>query len=354
MPSGNMSLEELLSLTQEALERGEKIIIANDIDLTISNGGVDGEDDPRKTRLHPKAAKALKEMEKHGQYIGVISNRSGWQVAGMLMEADIKHAEVIGTFGIEQFILNPKSPHRGAAIIDERFQVYSEPVTLFLRSMRLFLLDKLEQKESTKLHVEVEIPTQNGPIILERKGLCDTFPEGLAAGYNFNLVSPSVRTELVKHMQQHFSALTADAMIHHPVRTMALLNVWRMNHDHDPDESGRYSLKFEPHIKQVKGYGMEHLLRGLRERIDDEVKIGLIIFAGDDNADAEAMRVAANAVAFYNKDLISHRPIQSVGIWVKPQEDKPTVHEQADMIVDGPDGYAEVLEAMAGVVKKTS
>jgi hypothetical protein len=344
----------LLETAKEIVGRNEKIMVINDVDLTVSSGGANGEDDPRKTKLHPVSAKALAKIEASGHLVGFVSNRPGGQVARMAKEAGIEHPTIIGTFGLELFKGDAKHPNQGIAYIDERFHHMAYPITDILSQLRSNVLAMTGQQDKAGKDVEVEIPTNDGPIILERKGLCDLFPEGLAAGYNFNLVDPGFRTGIIAPMQEQYENIMKQLMRENYTLAMLFGTTWGMTKNTNPPQlPGRYSLGFEPIIKQGKGYGVLRLLKEVQTNLQEGEKIGLITFAGDSDADAEGMSAARRAVMTHNQDPL-HIPSYSWGIWVKPQHDQPQVKKQADIDVDGPDGYAELLVKLSNIVEKAA
>jgi hypothetical protein len=344
--------EEILTLVKETVQRQEKIVCGNDVDLTISDGGTTGLDDPRKTEFLPKSGKALADLEKNGQLVGFISNRGGSDVARIAVAAGLQRPTIIGTFGFETFYVNAAAPTLGVSQIDERFEPYNDPVNLILQHMHAVTLDFAGQQFSKEHFENREIPTAYGPIILDVKGQSDLFHYGLAEGFNLNFVEPNARKALVTTMKEAYPSALKAAMHRHTLASMVLHKTWGMELDPwEPDKPGRYSIAFTPKIKQGKAYGMTHLLRGMRQSMSPQDRVGLVLFAGDDNPDAEAMRAASMAAKIHNRDPFD-LPVQSLGVWVKPAVDKPAVHKQCDIIVDGPNGYAELLTEIAETVKR--
>jgi hypothetical protein len=347
-------IDALLDTAKEIVGRKEKILLINDVDLTVSSGGLLGEDDPRKTKLHPVSGQALAKIEAYGHPIGFVSNRSGRQVARMAKEAGIEHPTIIGTFGLELFKADTNNLSQGTACIDERLQHMAYPVTYILNQLRNNIFAMVGQKDYAGSDIEVEIPTSGGPIILERKGLCYLFPEGLSASYNFNFVDPQVRAEIISPIKEEFENIMKQLMRENYTQAMLFMTNWGMTHtNNSPELPGRYSVGFEPVIKQGKGYGARRLIKEVRASLKEDENIGLITFAGDSDSDAEGMLAARKAVMVHNEDVL-HSPSYFWGIWVKPQEDQSLIRKQADIIADGPDDYAELLVKLSAIVEKAT
>lgn len=343
----NMRSGELVSVVKEVISRGDVIIIVNDIDQTVALGT---EDDPRKTEIHPRIACSLRLIQDAGHIIGFNSNRSGIEIAAMSTKAGILNPLIIGSYGLELFEIDKQNPTNGVATIDERFMLYSEPVTETLRHLRQGLYGTLGLKVPEDNGLYQEIPTTGGMVILERKGICNTFPEGIAHGYNMNAVTPEVRAELVEVLDKEYEDLIRKGLERSYMETMSLQNVWHLNKDSwPPTQKGRYSWKVEPDRKiRPKAHGMMCIIREAQQRLNGK-NIGLIITAGDDNSDADAMQVAARLVNFQQK-ASELAPAMAAGVWVNPGEDKQAAREKADIIVTGVDGYAQLLETIAGVI----
>ena len=336
---------ELLVTAKAVLNRGETIVIINDIDLTVSTGGITGEDDPRKTTIYPKSAKALSQIESLGHKIGFISNRGGSQIGRMTKAAGIKDPSIIGTYGFETY----KADH--TSIIDDRFLPYSEDITKLLSTIELFVLDYTNQKELIIQGSETAIPFESDQIILERKGICEQFPKGIAALYNLNLINPNLRTKLVSATEEKYKEEIGLIMKTHHLLATALTRIWGINQDiQKPTQPGRFTLKFEPLLKQSKAYGMVNLLNNIRNNMQDNQRVGLIIYAGDSDQDAYAMKALKQIVKFHNEDYIAHTPIHAFNFWVKPDHIEKDAMREADIITEGVDGYAETLTELAKTV----
>src|SRR5690348_14671845 len=106
-------------------ERGDIIVCANDIDLTLSAGTRQGEDDPRRTAIREDTGAALRALEGRGHVVGIITNRSGRQAARLLAERGIRSAEIVGTYGMEVFHADASDPWLGVATVDPRFAAYA-------------------------------------------------------------------------------------------------------------------------------------------------------------------------------------------------------------------------------------
>lgn len=335
--------QELLVTAKAVLERGETIVVINDLDLTISTGGVTGEDDPRKTAIYPDSAKALRQIENSGHKIGFISNRAGSQIERMTQDSDIKHPSIIGTYGFETY-----SADTHKSIIDDRFLPYAQDITKLLSTIESYVLEYTNHKEVVISGSEIAIPFEADEIILERKGTCELFPNGLAALYNLNLIKPDKRADFVEAIEGKYKEEVSLIMKTHHLLATALTRIWGINPEARlPSTPGRYTLKFEPLLKQSKAYGMVNLLNSIRENLPAKQRIGLITYAGDSDQDAYAMKALKQIVKFHNEDYIAHTPIHAFNIWVKPDHLEKDAKREAEIITDGVKGYAEILTKLA-------
>lgn len=345
-PKVKIDVEKLLAIAQAVVSRGEIIAVINDIDLTVSSGGIRGEDDPRKTTIYFKSAKALREIEHHGHKIGFISNRSGSQIARMSRDADIKNPSIIGTYGFETYLINS---HK--SIIDDRFLPYAADISNLLASLESFVLEYTGHNKLISPGPEAAIPYDSDDIVLERKGVCEQFPNGLAALYNLNLINPEKREDLAQAIEEKYKSEISKIMQSQHMLATALLRIWGLNKERTRASTpGRYSIKFEPLLKQSKAYGMVNLLNSIRNNLPDKQRIGMITYAGDSDQDAQAMLALKQIVKFHNEDYIAHNPIHAYNICVKPDHMEKDAYRESDLIVEGVEGYAEVLEELAKTV----
>lgn len=332
-----------LDTVRLVVERRDIIVCGNDIDLTLSAGTRQGEDDPRKTAIREDTGAALRALEAHGHIVGIITNRSGRQAARLLAERGIQAAEIVGTYGMEVFHADASDPDLGTATVDARFAPYARPITTVLRAVREGLYRELGRPDEPGRAVEVEIPTATGPLLLERKAVCAAFPEGLAHVYNFNLVADKrERARYVARLEEGYQAAARDAFAGTDSRP-----IWGVAPPETTPRDDRYSWAMEPLIAQGKGYGMTALIRAARRRLSAAQCIGMVTFAGDSNADGEAMRGARLIAACARREQGRER-LRTLGIWVRPEgKDAPVARERADIAVDGPEGYARFLLRLA-------
>lgn len=336
---------KLFETAKAVLDRGEVIVVINDLDLTVSTGGITGEDDPRKTAIYPDSAKALRQIGNAGHKIGFISNRAGSQIGRMTQDSDIKHPSIIGTYGFETY-----STDTHKSIIDDRFLPYAKDITKLLNIIESFVLTYTDNDKLTISGPESAIPFESEEIILERKGICELFPNGLAALYNLNLIKPHKRAELVEAIEGKYKEEISQIMKTHHLLATALTRIWGINPDvNKPSIPGRYTLKFEPLLKQSKAYGMVNLLNNIRKNLPEKQRIGFITYAGDSDQDAYAMKALKQIVKFHNEDYIAHTPIHAFNIWVKPDHIEKDARREADIIAEGVEGYAEILTELTKI-----
>lgn len=116
----------------------------------------------------------------------------------------------------------------------------------------------------------------------------------------------------------------------------------------DPEKVQRFTRGFEPLIKEGKAYAMVEMIREI-ETFEKENgtkrQIGLVIFSGDSNADAEAMKAARLLEGIRQGELLS------VGIWVKGNTEQHRVADRSDIQVKGPSGNAVLLQGIADALR---
>ncbi len=94
---------------------------------------------------------------------------------------------------------------------------------------------------------------------------------------------------------------------------------------------GRKVLEVRPPVVLDKGLGIAALLRG--------APVDAALYVGDDTTDLDAFRGLRSLVA-------SGKLAHSVCVAVSSDEAPPELAQQADVIVDGPDGVRRLLEAL--------
>ena len=341
----NSERQNVLEAARRLAARGGVIVLGNDIDLTLSTGGPQGEDDPRRTAIRPDSGAALRALEARGHIIGIVTNRSGWQAARMLAERGVCAAEIVGTYGLETFHADASAPSLGVATVDARFAPYAQAITSILRGVREAVYADIGLHEDPGNAVEIATYTPMGPLLIERKAVCDAFPEGLAHVYNVNLIADRpYRARLLARAELRYRVLAAESLAGRP-----LGRIWGLL---PPDPPGatphdaRFSWTLGPSIARGKAAGMIALLRAARRRVAHPARIGLVTFAGDSDADAAAMR-AAHLVAM----VAGQGRVRALGVWVCPVEGgAPLTQREADIAVDGTDGYARLLADLARAV----
>jgi hypothetical protein len=350
--------EEVIALAKEALEQGLLIEVDNDVDRTISSAGVNGENDPRDTKLHPIAGAALADIDRAGHFVGFISNRAADDVAAMAIDAGIKHAVLNCTHGYESKVLDIDHPELNRSVIAERFQPYADTITACLEKLQRTVYRSLKLPYEQNMACNVEIPTRGGPIILQQKGVCPEFPLALANVFNFNLVSPDVRTPIIHALTETYGKYKEQLQHKHPLEAAMLEELWGQSvDDWNPAEPGRFSTAYVPLKQSAKREGLFDLYRVTSQKAAAQGKhIGLIIYGGDDEADAEPMRAAARIASYQNTILQKTNRdlplLRSVGVWVRPDKDKPHVRQQANIVMNGQEEYAALLAMLAGKVKQ--
>ncbi len=351
--------ERAYDLTREIRGRGENVLIVNDFDETISQGeppqdGYNQGDDPRRVIIHPKAGKALIEIAKSGGYNGIITNRGGADVAGKLAAIGLHQTKIVGTFGWELYKQDDANGRR--VEIDKKFLPYANVITQTLQVIREGFLEELGNPRVAGDEAYIVVPTnplgkttkEQGPMIIQQKGVSHEFPLGLANGYNFNLISrdTGIRKLLTKRIEETFQKVSLPD---------ELLSIWAMRGDGirnsrsaDPDADLRFSRGFEPIIERGKGNAMVKLIRAVmkeQEKKGEQVeKIGLIYYAGDSDPDAYAMR-AARLI-----ESLTRGEVRSIGVWTKGGSKAQEVEKKSDLQVVDVDAHAEILQGIAAAL----
>lgn len=343
------SPEKLFTAIKETLQKGQRIAIINDFDDTVSSDGPSKGDNPFDRVMHAEAGQALAAIENSGGIIGAISNRSGEQIAGRYYQAGIKKPFIVGTYGFEVYQPDTANPNIGKSVIDARFNPFRKPITLILSEVKKGLLTEMDATVSKTDTPEVTISTPVGPIYLENKGLNREFTEGIAQVYNLNHINPQVRTRIVERIKESYSIALDEILQQNAINVDVFKRTWGMSESNNsPDQPGRYSISIEPLVRQGKAYGMTRLLRAVQNSSLYPEPIGLIMYGGDANADAEAMR-AGKLLERYAKGRV-----KSVGVWVYPNHEQAHVRHASDMVISGVDAYARTLQELSSVIKSTT
>ena len=94
---------------------------------------------------------------------------------------------------------------------------------------------------------------------------------------------------------------------------------------------GRKVLEVRPPVELHKGKGIERLLRG--------ADVHVALYAGDDRTDLDAFRALRRAVE-------DGRLTACVCVGVRSDETPPALEQEADLMLDGPAGVRQLLEAL--------
>jgi trehalose 6-phosphate phosphatase len=94
---------------------------------------------------------------------------------------------------------------------------------------------------------------------------------------------------------------------------------------------GRKVLEVRPPVRIDKGVGIQTLLRG--------ADVDAALYAGDDNTDLDAFRAL--------DELVERGRLRSaVKIGVRSDEGPAEIEQEADVVIDGPPGVHQLLEAL--------
>lgn len=339
-----MQLTELYQLVKDVKSSDKRVLIINDFDGTVSQNGPSGGKNPFDTILHPDCGKALLVMQQHGAIIGAISNRSGTQIARFYQAAGFeKPPYIMGTYGMELYEPEVDNPRQGNTTVDPRFEEYKDLITKILLNLRTQLLQYINFSGSFDVGaIEVELPSQFGPIFIENKAACLEYPAGLVNVYNLNRVEPPARVELVQKMDEWFKKFVGQ--ISDQDRLASLLKIWGINKYGDPGDKGNYTWSIEPLFLEGKAEGMGRLFSEIEKREQLFLPFGLIMYAGDSDMDAGAMNEARNIANSTNHHM------EAVGIWVESSEGQTLAEQTSDIQLNSVDEYAKVLTQMARVL----
>lgn len=328
--------EALLDAIPEVTARGERLAVILDFDKTTSAARTA---DPRLTEFHPGSAQAIAEIQRKGHYPAILTDRSGIAVAKLLASQGVTGVPVSGIKGMEFVLPTSPDPRDWIVQIDERFRSYSGVITGGLETVENALLETLGMRPLTISGEDIEIPTPGGPVVIERKGTNAEFPMGLANSYNFNLVAPDVRGQLVRVLQQKFSEFMAQV----PDRE-AVQRLWgQTSSTNSPLEEGRFSLAFEPIIESGKSEGLLKLLEKIQNGPDFSSRIGLIIAADDRDPGAMIKGQELEMTSLQHDP----NPLRFVGIGVRSNRDEPEIETKSDLLVGGVDELAGLLTKIA-------
>lgn len=338
MLNGSMSHDSFWQLVESVHRAGQVIVWVDDIDLTVSTGGKKGFNDPRLTGIYPRSAASLQAQAKAGHEVCFLTNRSGEQVERMLKDAGIGDALVVGSYGYELRMIHTKSPAQSQSTILSPYPQHASFITWVLQNMLMEFCDHLGADWTMLSGCEVELPTSDGPIILERKG--GQYPQGIAHVYNFNLVDPEVRVPLIEALTGTYWRLVNEERARIGTETLEIEDFWGLSVDAHPELPGRISLKVEPRSPRGKGDGMRTVLKEVSRKT--RKPIGLVVMADDSNVGAGAIHEA--------RSLGIHAGFQTVGVWVNPGTEQREMAEASAVHVDGVEGYAQLLELMAKAI----
>lgn len=339
------STDNLSSLYAEItkLQHSDTIIcLITDLDDTILIGsdpdaGFHPGDDPRRVQMVPSSAKALREIEMNGGVLGVITNRGGKDAANHLRHNGIHTARIIGTYGFEKYIMKEKSED-DVVTIDDRFMKHKKEVTTILQTLRTAIVEELGEP-SYDTGADVIFPTnKNGittqeqaPLLIQQKGVSFSsgFPLGLANIYIMNLMpqGTGIRERITNILE----------MI---IKDSPPLSEWGMGGDiQSPELRQRFTRGFEPTIKEGKGFAMRSMIDDIEREEGKEV--GLILYSGDSNPDAQAIKVAKQI----EKERLGR--LSTFGIWVYGPADQHEIEAIADIHVSDVFAYANILQQIA-------
>jgi hypothetical protein len=346
-----LDLSQALEKVDSVLDAGLAIEVIGDFDQSQTNAGIQWTNDPRAVDFHPAIARATKILLDNGHYAAINTKRGGSDVGEKALKAGIHGLIVIGCGGNEEW-------KDGTSIITDRFQPYKELITEILDDMRGAIAEDLKLKApwDNKDHTIV-IPTEGGPIYLQLKGVCEEFPWGLENNFNLNNVEPGLRKVLVPAMRHRFeSSMTRIIRREHSLGLL-LHNVWGMASDRkDPGEEGLFSQSFEALVRTSKGDGFNraHELIAAKAKQDGR-QTGLVVTVDDDDAGAPMMDEATklslkSRVRRSGKERVTP-VIDVLNFWANPGRDKIEVRQSANIIVDGPNGFAEFMHEVGKKVQ---
>ncbi len=336
-----LTVEAALANFERLITEGKKIALVTDLDGTV----VPYHKDPRLCQIDPKAKAALEQLNQSGVEIVVMTGRSGAEGARLI---GIPGATIIGTAGWEVYRVDPNDPTKGESFIHEDLVPYARDITSLLQAIRVNFFQDLigDIAASQSRDMTAEVASPDGPIIFERKAINSQFPEGLSLNFNFNQV-PS------EHWDKYTQALTSlfETNIPEEIKDIMQIKVSQSTSGDFP----ACSVSISPKGEEGKDKSIINLLREDDDPRRAEYFRGLpggfdgMVFVGDTNQDAKAMRAAHLAAV-----LVKKRRLESTGIVVaRPdQVGQEKALRFADVATQDISGNAELLTSLANIAQR--
>jgi hypothetical protein len=314
------------------------VVALTDFDDTVSTTVGDGTD-PFATDFDTHAGHALAAIQAHGQVVGILSNRAAGQITERCARVGFAHAPyVVGTYGYE--LLSPMGTPR----IDRLFSPHREAITRLLGVARRTLLRVCGAGDDDPPTIEATIETVQGPVYVEVKGASAEYPEGLAQEYNFNRIVPAIRTRVVAALERSIRLARAREDVG---QMRALSQLWGDERMGDSAAPGRFSWALKPTLARGKAYGLVRVLRAIGAESGELGDRCLVVYAGDHRRQDGQVMWAGKAL-----ERLSRGQALFAGVWAYPGWDSPGAPDESDLRVDGVQGVADTLTALAATVAR--
>lgn len=331
-----LSEEESLSKFQEMFENSEHLALVTDLDGTV----LPFAENPMDCKIDPVAKAAMEKLSEAGIPVIVMTGRSGADGAKMI---EIPDATVIGTAGWEVY-------KDGVSHVHEKFNPFSEELANLLRQIREATMVEIgyDASQYEPDSITSELPSPDGPVVLERKAVNERFPEGLSQTYNLNRVTSNRWAEIVEMARRIFEESASDG----------LKAVFKFEPSESINlESKTCGFSVSPYAGEGKEKSLIQVLRSdsdINPRTNEPkrheyfrgVEGGFdgVIFLGDSDQDARALR------ATHLTAVIAGR--RSAGVVVAKSEVVGSGGQQravknADVAVEGIEGNGRLLRRIA-------
>lgn len=348
IPNSEAEKEEFLRSLDALVLGGKDVGVAADFDQNISKIGASGGMDPRDVQVDPGARQSLIAIRDSGRDVVIISSRGARDIARIV---DIPGVAIVGSQGWETFIADANNPTEGKSLIHRQFDPFSTQITGILGEVRSHLSHELGLPSEVGEEPNLELPTTDGKIILQRKGYNDQYPEGISLTWNLNQIAPEKRQKYIDLLKKYYEE-AFDKYSNLPgVDKEKLASL--CGEDILSENDGKLlSFQIKPTYQASKSKALIQLMRepGDPKRPENFRHMPYHpywIYSGDNaQQDVPVMRAGHSASAF----SLQKRGL--LGVWSKPDSEEYTQPRGVDVTVSGVAGNAAILGEIAQVFQR--
>src|SRR3989344_1424973 len=288
-----LPMEASLKKFEQLFKEAQNIAIVTDLDGTVVPYNVN----PKETEIDARAKNSFTRLHNKGVTIVAMTGRSGEEGARLL---GISGAVIIGTAGWEVYRVDPNDSTKGESSVHEKFHPVVGQITELLGHVREAFYQKIGRKEEGQQDLSTEVQTPAGSVVIETKARNEMFLEGLSLNFNFNRVNPEQWDDFVNSIEESFNRFVPEEL-----RVLFQVNILKNTNGKFP----ACSISISPHGEEGKHKSLIELMRtdsevnvetGERKRAQyfHDVPGGFdgVVFFGDTNQDAKALRAAHLAV----------------------------------------------------------